>query len=672
MNQSFRDLFQFQFREQPPDPKLEPQNREALISKVRNYWVNGVLENSLGSKAIIELGLIRDNNVIERPFNLDWVTPQQSRTSLPPGTKVIDLFNQMGEGGTLLILGKPGSGKTITLLGLARDLLACAQQNEQQPIPVVFNLSSWQDNYSIADWLIQELQEKYQVPKTVGKNWLKEQKLLLLLDGLDEVRENLRDNCVLTLNKFIQDYGNTKTIVCSRVDDYKALSAHLKFQSAIFIEPLTTQQINHYLDQAGQQLARVRDAIKLSPILQELVKTPLMLSVISLTYTYQSDQENFSRDLPQVTEPKEYLKLLFNDYIKRMLFRRQKVKLRYTEKQTKDWLSWLASRTVKESQSIFLIEGMQPSWLGSGLAKYFYCFLKVLIVGLSPYLLLQFFREISITDISSILIFIVFAIIIATFQFFKPDQIQTVEILNISSLNLIVFAKHMLITVTSLVVLLYLIFGVPFQLVSDSENRLPPGIEQLVIPILVFYLIFLLIFKREFLLETVKESCQNIKELFCKLVKSSHDLIFSKKLEKTSTPNQGIKRSIKNIFLLLGIALFFIVIGLFIQNYIMPQLKTNNDLANIIIYVLFFIFCLAVSILELVISLSICNAILVLIKHFLLRFILHFQGYIPWNYADFLEYTVERIFLQRVGGGYIFIHRSLQEHFANQVRKQKL
>jgi hypothetical protein len=42
---------------------------------------------------------------------------------------------------------------------------------------------------------------------------------------------------------------------------------------------------------------------------------------------------------------------------------------------------------------------------------------------------------------------------------------------------------------------------------------------------------------------------------------------------------------------------------------------------------------------------------------------LWWYGYIPWNYARFLDYATERIFLQKVGG-YIFIHRLLLEHFA--------
>ena len=52
------------------------------------------------------------------------------------------------------------------------------------------------------------------------------------------------------------------------------------------------------------------------------------------------------------------------------------------------------------------------------------------------------------------------------------------------------------------------------------------------------------------------------------------------------------------------------------------------------------------------------------IQHFALRSLLYKKGRIPWNYARFLDYASERIFLQKVGGGYIFVHRMLLEHFA--------
>ncbi|HEY9905096.1 MAG TPA: hypothetical protein V6D43_22160 [Candidatus Sericytochromatia bacterium] len=40
------------------------------------------------------------------------------------------------------------------------------------------------------------------------------------------------------------------------------------------------------------------------------------------------------------------------------------------------------------------------------------------------------------------------------------------------------------------------------------------------------------------------------------------------------------------------------------------------------------------------------------VQHFILRVVFNFNGFIPWNYARFLNYATERMFLQRVGGRY--------------------
>ena len=53
------------------------------------------------------------------------------------------------------------------------------------------------------------------------------------------------------------------------------------------------------------------------------------------------------------------------------------------------------------------------------------------------------------------------------------------------------------------------------------------------------------------------------------------------------------------------------------------------------------------------------------IRHYTLRLLIYLRSYGPWNYAKFLDYAVDELhFMQRVGGGYIFIHRMLLEHFA--------
>ena len=52
------------------------------------------------------------------------------------------------------------------------------------------------------------------------------------------------------------------------------------------------------------------------------------------------------------------------------------------------------------------------------------------------------------------------------------------------------------------------------------------------------------------------------------------------------------------------------------------------------------------------------------LQHFTLRLILYSQDCIPLNYVRFLDYATEHIFVQKVGGSYIFVHRMLLEHFA--------
>ena len=53
------------------------------------------------------------------------------------------------------------------------------------------------------------------------------------------------------------------------------------------------------------------------------------------------------------------------------------------------------------------------------------------------------------------------------------------------------------------------------------------------------------------------------------------------------------------------------------------------------------------------------------IQHYIVRILLWRAGAMPWNYARFLDYAAEELnFLQKVGGGYIFVHRYLLEYFA--------
>src|SRR5205085_1486602 len=91
--------------------------------------------------------------------------------ALPPNANIIDVFNDLNR--ELLILGAPGAGKTVLLLQLAKALIEQARQDSSKSIPVVFNLSSWAaERKPLRDWLVDELRQKYQVPKKVASTWV--------------------------------------------------------------------------------------------------------------------------------------------------------------------------------------------------------------------------------------------------------------------------------------------------------------------------------------------------------------------------------------------------------------------------------------------------------------------------------------------------------------------
>ena len=182
-------------------------------------------------------------------------------------------------------VGEPGAGKTTMLWELARELLQRASHDVHHPIPVIFNLSSWAERKpKFATWLSEELQKKYQIPRKIGQAWIAHHQLLPLLDGLDEVAQAQRSACIEAINAYRQEYGLAPMVVCSRKTEYFAQLERLLLQFAVVIQPLKMAQIDEYLALGKEQLEAVRHVLHTDPVLQELVKTPLMLNVLILAY----------------------------------------------------------------------------------------------------------------------------------------------------------------------------------------------------------------------------------------------------------------------------------------------------------------------------------------------------------------------------------------------------
>lgn len=136
------DGFGQQTTKLPALTQYEYRQRRALVTKVKDFWIAGVLQPSLSTHNLIELGMKQRPGAVRYPFEEMETVPVALDESFEQ-LQTTTIVEQIGTGKTLLILGEPGAGKTVTLLKLTERLIEQTEQNLSLPIPIVLNLSSW-------------------------------------------------------------------------------------------------------------------------------------------------------------------------------------------------------------------------------------------------------------------------------------------------------------------------------------------------------------------------------------------------------------------------------------------------------------------------------------------------------------------------------------------------
>ena len=330
------------------------QNRQRFLAYLRTRY-HDVLEQSLQGAALIALGLHTRPEAIAHPAHLVFRHLNQIEQVLPPGTSILQVYDQAS--GDLLILGEPGAGKSTLLLHLAQSLRTRAEHDNQYPLSVIFNLSSWaQKRRPLDEWLVEELLLSYQVPRKVGKLWVVAGQILPLLDGLDEVAEPARGPCIDAINTYRRDHL-VPLVVCSRMTEYVSQEQRLVLQNAVVAQPLDQEQIDDYLETAGPALAAVRSILEKKQVLRELAASPLMLNVLTLAY-----RDSSVHALPTSGLVEEQQRQIFASYIERMLHTNETIQ-RTSSQRMQSQLTWLARQMQRHSQTVFYMEQLQPSWL---------------------------------------------------------------------------------------------------------------------------------------------------------------------------------------------------------------------------------------------------------------------------------------------------------------------
>jgi DNA polymerase III delta prime subunit len=342
----------------------ELKQRKEILSELTSNVKIGI-KRSLHNAKMIVLDLDEQLAQVQCSPNFELNISNDFSKKLPKDTTIINVFDLPDISGKLLILGAPGSGKTTSLLNLAEQLIKRAEQNADHPIPVLFNLSSWQDEkQSIIQWLLSEIQEQYPtIEKDIVQKWIECRQILPLLDGLDELPFERQEKCVLAINQLMMSKEKPlHLIVCSRKEEYEAYNSKLILNGSVCLNPFDEKQIEEYLNSINH--CNLLETIKQSPEIFDLVKSPLMLSIVTLSI------DELSIDKWQnIKETEKRLNYLVYAFIRRML--RRKIKTRwyknketiYSFYNTLSWLTWMSKELLRENKTEFIIEKIQPQCL---------------------------------------------------------------------------------------------------------------------------------------------------------------------------------------------------------------------------------------------------------------------------------------------------------------------
>lgn len=373
--------------------------RKVMIDVVEFQWIKGVLKKNLLETGELNVLIEVVPDLVAHPRQYPDLDTVNERNDI---TFAFDEFD-----GRLLIVGGEGSGKTMLLLRLCEELLNRARASLRSPIPVVLYLTSWiEEQLPFDEWLELELQSQYLVTKSLARNWIENDSLLLLLDEFHSIPSTLRENCLVAINQYISQF-RSRIVLCSRTEALADLNVKPDLHAAVKLRELTESEIIRFLE--SENLFTLKSVISEDNTLSSMARVPFLLNAMSFAY-YGVSRNNITLPTDLNSESARIDHILEN-YIRKKLSLASGY---FPARSVRYYLRQLAVVYYLKSKPTIYVESIQPWWLLSRYSLY-----RVLysITSLIPFIIfgIIFEKSIMIPHVDGILSFKIIATISVAF-----------------------------------------------------------------------------------------------------------------------------------------------------------------------------------------------------------------------------------------------------------------
>ena len=266
------------------------------------------------------------------------------------GIKAVDKIQK------LVVLGKPGAGKTTFMKYLAMSCLGGRFHGELVPIFVTLKAYAEERGQpSLENYILTEF-AKRKVSQDVAKQLLDNGKALILLDGLDEVKKEDDRRVKQDIDQFSRDWlKNRFAITCRIAAREYQFERFTEVEVADFDDGQIETFVNNWFRERDESKAkRMLERLKDNEPVKELATNPLLLTLLCLVFGERNDFPPKRSELY-----KEGLEVLMKKWDAKRNIEREIIYKHLSPQNKEDMLGQIAFNTFVNGEYFFRQEDLQ-------------------------------------------------------------------------------------------------------------------------------------------------------------------------------------------------------------------------------------------------------------------------------------------------------------------------